>query len=69
MKKIYTNNNFIDHWPVGTAAVVRASSPEEAAEILNAKIREMGLPRGIEAKDMILFDHAESVRVLCDGDY
>lgn len=68
--KVYTNNKFTGHWPVGTAAVVVAESESQATAILNAKLEEMGLPGDAEQKDMsVLGTRAESVRILCDGNY
>jgi len=68
--KIYTNNKFTGHYPTGTAAVVCANSAQDAAEFLNIELREQGLIGDAEAKDMVrITDAAESVRILCDGNY
>lgn len=68
--KVYTNNKFSGHWPVGTAAVVVAESESQAAAILNAKLEELGLPGDAEQQDMsYLGTRTESVRILCDGNY
>lgn len=68
--KVYTCDSFEGHWPVGTAAVVWASTPGEAAILLNAQLTSQGLPGKVEPAHMIEF-HAggNPVRVLCDGDY
>lgn len=68
--KVWTNNKFHGHWPVGTAAVVVAETPEQAAEMLREELRGRGLivqvlPEQFEPLDT----DAPAARVLCDGDY
>ena len=65
--EIYTCNKFTGFYPVGSAAVVEATSPEEAAEKLNAALVAHGLEGDAKAEDMILF--INGVRILCDGEY
>lgn len=68
--KIYTNNQFTGHYPVGSAAVVMAKTPAEAARRLNTVLRSMGLPASATSKDMNVFPVGdEVVRVIRDGDY
>ena len=69
--KTWTNTTFTGHWPVGSAAVVRAKNRHDAAELLNDVLREHGLPGDVDGKDMMEFpiSEGEEVRVLCDGDY
>ena len=68
--KVYTNTTFKGHWPVGTAAVVVAESPEQAAELLAAKLRELHLPQDVAAEDMrLLRTNTWAVCVLNDGNY
>ena len=50
--KIYTNNKFTGHWPVGTAAVIRAESPEDAALLLAHELKEHGLEQIVKPEDM-----------------
>ena len=64
---IFTCNSFTGHYPVGSAAVVTAETAGEAAEKLNAVLREQGLPGDATANGMKEFD--EGVVILCDGDY
>lgn len=67
---IYTNTNFCGHWPVGTAAVVTAESPERAAELLEAELAKNGLPQKVKPTDMWRHESdQETVQILCDGDY
>lgn len=69
---IYTCTKFTGHYPVGVAAVVNASDPKEAAETLNAKLREHHLKGDAVETDMTPFPlqpTETSVRILCDGDY
>jgi len=67
--KIWVNNKFEGHWPVGTAAVVIAETEKDAAEYLSLFLRESGLPDA-EPEDMELmpFEDGE-VRILADGNY
>lgn len=67
--KTYTNTSFTGHYPVGTAAVVRARNAEEAAELLNAELRTHGLRGNVTAADMDPMLRKERVIILCDGDY
>jgi hypothetical protein len=75
---VYTNNQFTGHYPVGTAAVVRAPNRTKAAEALNTQLRKQGLPGDAKPEDMKRFlMHAPhtyarkdiEVRILGDGDY
>lgn len=68
--KTYTNNKFTGHYPVGTAAIVRASSPEEAALFLNGTLKQAGLDGDAKAEDMVEWPaKREVVRILVDGNY
>lgn len=70
--KVWTNNCFTGHYPVGTAAVVVAEDATDAAELLNQSLRDMGLPGDAEAGEMVEITIAEdttSVTILCDGNY
>jgi hypothetical protein len=69
MKRIFTNNTFTGHYPVGTAAVVRAENKVEAAKLLNAELKRLGLPAKVPSSEMIEFAIEEHVSILCDGDY
>lgn len=67
---VYTNNEFIGRWPVGSAAVVTADTPERAAELLAAELTRIGLRQTVKVADMKPFESTqESVVILCDGDY
>ena len=68
--KVWTNNYFRGYWPVGSAAVVVANTPEEASSLLNEKLKEMGLEGDAKPEDMDqLKTNKPLVRVLNDGDY
>jgi hypothetical protein len=68
--KTYTNNKFTGHYPVGTAAVVRANTPEKAAEVLNETLRTLGLDGDAKAEDMEEWPgFGQLVRILADGNY
>ena len=65
---IYTCNNFDGHWPVGSAAVVRAECPEEAAILLSTELKRLGLKQIVNPDQMKLMCN-EAVIILCDGNY
>jgi hypothetical protein len=68
--RVWTNNQFAGHYPVGTAAVVVADTPERAAELLNNRLEEQKLGRPATADQFeALPVTQERVRVLCNGDY
>ena len=67
--KIFTNNTFEGHWPVGSAAVVSAASKKSAAKKLQHVLEKQGLHQEILAEDMIELKDSEEVRILCDGSY
>lgn len=67
--KIYTCTEFTGHYPVGTAAIVRASSPLKAAAKLNLALRLQGLPGDAELHDMVAFPREAKIRILRDGNY
>lgn len=58
---IWTCNSFTGFWPVGTAAVVRAATADEASTILADALRKQGLPQEEPFEG--------DVAILCDGDY
>ena len=66
----YTNKTFHGHWPVGTAAVVVATSRVTAAQALETALAAQGLPQPIKPEDMHIVDPThQHVRILCNGDY
>lgn len=67
--KIFYNTGFKGHWPVGTAAVVVASSAEEAAVLLTRELGLITLPQAIEPNSMIELEMKPQVVVLADGNY
>ena len=68
--EVYACNQFEGHWPVGSAAVVVASSQQHAADVLNSQLRQQGLKGDATANAMALVvrDAPQAV-VLCDGNY
>jgi hypothetical protein len=68
--KVWTNNTFVGHWPVGTSAVVVAPDAETAARLLGAALAEEGLEQTINPATMIELPlDTVFVRVLQTGDY
>lgn len=67
----YTCKKFTGHYPVGSAAVVRHESREEAARLLNDALKREGLPGDAKPEDMIPLapDPIPTVRILNDGNY
>lgn len=67
---IYYNTSFEGHYPVGTAALVRANNPKEAAKLLNRELEKQGLPASARPELMYLFsDESPAVVILNDGNY
>lgn len=46
MLKVYTTTYFQGHYPVSTAAIIVAESPEQALELLVEKLKQVGLYGG-----------------------
>ena len=72
MNNVYTCTGFSGFWPVGTAAVIVAASPERAAEILNYALIEKKLAGGVKPEEMFKLcetPDGERCKILCDGDY
>ena len=68
--KVWTNNEFTGHWPVGTAAVVVADTAQQAAELLAAELAKEGLTDPVtEDQFKQLKTDSPLVRVLHNGDY
>lgn len=67
--KIWTNNSFEGFWPVGTAAVVVATTAANAAAYLTLKLIDLGLdPASEDDMQEIPFIDGH-VSVLHDGNY
>ena len=75
--KAFTCNRFTGHYPVGSAAVVIADNPRDAANLLNGRLVCNELPGDAQEEDMIELCEVKIsdprqiglVRILCDGDY
>ncbi len=68
--KVFTNNSFKGHYPVGTAAVVVAETQEEAAMWLNNHLDTAGLCGDVKPEHMHEVELKRSaVHILCNGDY
>lgn len=67
---IFTHTRFTGHWPVGVAAVVVATSAQQALEILNAELGKLDLPADAKIEDLQCVDvHSARAIILNDGDY
>lgn len=67
---VYYNSSFEGYYPVGSAAVVVAESPEQAAHFLEGELRQHGLSQKVNADDMKLVPMKIGfVDIICDGDY
>lgn len=68
--RVYRNNTFKGHWPVGTSAIVVATSAEQAAIVLEQELEQHGLEQEIPVEEMIeIPTHTTYVEVLQNGDY
>ena len=68
--RLFTCTSFTGHYPVGTAAVVVATSEESARQILHMSLVAQGL-EGLNADDALeeLDTSTPTVHILCDGNY
>jgi hypothetical protein len=67
--KIWTNNKFEGHYPVGSAAVVVAETATDAADYLNLFLKEMGLPESTPEQFEEMPFVLGQVEILVDGNY
>ena len=68
--KVWTCTNFKGHWPVGTAAVILASTEGEALHLLDEAVQKRGLPPLNETCEMVeVTMQAPRAVILCDGNY
>jgi len=67
--KIWVNNKFKGHYPVGTAAVVIADSPGDAKTYLDLFLAECGLDESEEEEFREMEFRDGQVEILCDGNY
>ena len=67
--KLWTNNEFKGHYPVGVGAVVVAETADDAADYLSMFLNKRGLPnaKAEQFKEMPFVDG--QVTILSDGDY
>ena len=68
--KVFTNNTFHGHWPVGSAAVVVAESAEAAAFQLEVTLALNGLYQSFKSEEMVEVDlDIAKCYILWDGNY
>lgn len=68
--KVWTNNEFTGFYPVGSAAVVIADDAESAADMLNLRLRGVGLDGDAEASGMCEIALINgNCAILSDGNY
>lgn len=68
--KVFTNNKFSGHHPVGSAAVVVAPDQEAAAIMMMQCLERIGLPQQVAEADMVeLNTSIRTVLILQDGEY
>lgn len=71
MNRIYSCTDFRGYWPVGVASVIVATDKREAKRMLDAKLREAGIPiEGDGNYTLTEIDiQAKGVVILNDGKY
>jgi hypothetical protein len=67
--KIFYHTGFSGHYPVGTSAIIRAKTKEDALKRLNEVLVENGLEGGADLGDMKEFHRGYDVIILQDGNY
>ena len=67
---VWMNNSFEGFWPVGTAVVVVAETPDDAANLLKLALLERGLKSDVCAEQFTLLQTiTPRAYVLRDGNY
>lgn len=71
MNRVYSCTDFRGYWPVGVSSVIVATDKKEAKRMLNAKLREAGIPmEGDGNYTLTEIDiQAKGVVILNDGKY
>ena len=67
--KIYVCTDFEGFWPAGTAAVMVASSEEEAIQLLLDKLKAIGLSQSKTPNVSRVPQARPTVQILNDGTY
>lgn len=68
--RVWTQNTFEGHCPVGTAAVIVADTRQQAARFLADKLAAIGLPQNVDPDTLREVDcNSPGVHILCDGNY
>ena len=68
--KVFINTTFTGHYPVGTASVIIANTPQEAAALLEIKLDLTGLTQEIKAEEMVeISTDTKKAFILIDGNY
>ncbi len=67
MLRVWTSNDFVGHWPVGTAAVVVAETESAARTLLAGEMAACGLDTEFTLKALSLAN--QQALILCDGNY
>tara|TARA_R110002012_G_C11418448_1_gene587914 strand:- start:235 stop:438 length:204 start_codon:yes stop_codon:yes gene_type:complete len=65
----YKNTSFSGIFPVPTAAIVEANSPEEAAQKLEQELIRWKLPQNIDPSEMEPLELEGGVDILSIGNY
>ena len=68
MLRVWTSDDFIGHWPVGTAAVVIAETEAIARKLLMKELQEGGLEDAEFTLKAVKLFHQRAI-ILCDGNY
>ena len=68
-KRVFAARGFPGPYPVGTAAVILAETPERALELLNQQLRAKGQAPAEMNCLQELEVSGEACSILCDGDY
>jgi hypothetical protein len=68
--KVFYNNSFQGHWPVGTSAIIIAKNEQEAKIILENKLEVIGLKQEVSLGDLVeVKTNKELAIILQDGEY
>lgn len=70
--KVFTCNDFVGFWPVGTAAVVIAEDVSQARCLLDGELHKLGLIQLAPPNEYTITEIDTTLQqaiILCDGDY
>ena len=66
---VWICDDFEGYWPVGTAAVIAAETEDEALALLDAELKEHGLPQSASVTVYRFSQDKPQAYIIRDGNY